>query len=288
MKRPVNWLRRLSVAPARASRTLAVSTGVSLIRFGACVFLISTTLSGLALPWFGMSWWVVFRRCVSIASLISLWLCIKQFEGRSFQSYGFSACGAGKRHLLFGLFIGVVALALLVGIGLACGAYTIDITPDRAKLWRTVLGFIPAAVLVSVLEELVFRGFILQHLLTAYSKTFAVLASGSLYAIVHLKTVTLTMATYMELVGLCLLGGVLALSYLRTGQLHLAVGLHAALAYGARVNKLLIGFPYPSMSWLVGTSRLVNGLIGWVILLAVGAIVLWWARSSHGGAHEDA
>ena len=93
--------------------------------------------------------------------------------------------------------------------------------------------------------------------------------------------------TGLELIGLFLLGTVLALSSLRTKQLYLAVGLHASLAYGAGINKLLFTFPDPSRAWLTGTSRLVNGLVGWVVLLAVGGLIVWWRRSSRqGGMHN--
>ena len=57
------------------------------------------------------------------------------------------------------------------------------------------------------------------------------------------------------------------------------MGLHAVLAYGARVNKLVIEFHDLSQSWLSGTSRLVNGLVGWIALGSIGALIWWWTRS---------
>mgnify|MGYP001607334867 CR=1 FL=1 len=45
----------------------------SVLRFGGFVFLISGILSLVALPWVTLPWWKVFRRCVSVASVISLW-----------------------------------------------------------------------------------------------------------------------------------------------------------------------------------------------------------------------
>ena len=90
----------------------------------------------------------------------------------------------------------------------------------------------------------------------------------------------------LQLGGLFLLGEVLSLSYLRTGQLYLPMGLHAVLAYGVRVNKLLIEFTDLSLSWLVGTSRLVNGLASWVMLLGIGGIVFWRGRFSNEGGRD--
>jgi len=108
------------------------------------------------------------------------------------------------------------------------------------------------------------------------STPLAVTVSSTLYAVVHLKTPEWTFLTALELGGLFLLGCLLAFCYLRTQQLYLAIGLHASLAYGARLNKLLIEFSDPSMAWLVGTSRLINGVASWIALLVIGAAIAWW------------
>lgn len=262
---------------------------LAIARFGLYTLSFSLIASLAFTPWLdtlNLSWWKVFRRCVSLAAAASLWLCLRQ-EGRSLASYGFSTwSGAGKRELVTGLLVGIACLAGLFGIGLLFGFYQVDITQDRAKLWRTVIGFIPAAALVAMLEEAIFRGFLLQQLL-AGSKTVAIFVSSALYSVVHLRTPLAELSTWMELGGLFLLGVVLSLSYLKTNRLLFAVGLHGALAYGARVNKLFIGHPYPELSWLIGTGRLVNGLIGWVALLGLGGWIGWRSRriDKGGGRH---
>ncbi len=220
---------------------------------------------------------------MSIASALSLWLFVRKIEQRSFQSYGLLSVRAGKRHYRMGFLFGVLALGLIIAFGFVIGTYQIEIEANRLKFWGTLIGLLPAMCLVSVLEELVFRGFILQHLST-YSRTLAVFVSSALYAVVHVRAAMITPALYRELVGLFLLGGLLSLTYLMTNQLSLAIGLHAILAYGARVNKLLFTIPLSPREWLVGTSRMVNGVATWVVLLIIGGMIAWWVRSSHGGA----
>ena len=268
-----------SSRPARS----CLSAWLSVLRFGLCVLLISVVLSLLALPWLHLSWWKVLRRCVSIGAALSLWLCATKFEHRPLTSYGLSGwAGAGKGQVVFGLILGCGALGLLLAVGLASGSCTLELTPDRWKLYRVMLGFLPAAPLVGLLEELTFRGFLLQHLRSC-SRSLAIIVSSGLYAVVHLKTLAWTDATSRELIGLFLLGVVLAVSALRTGTLYMAIGLHAVLAYGARVNKVLMGFTESSSAWLVGTSRLVNGVTSWVVLLAIGAVVVWWTQPQRRG-----
>ena len=254
--------------------------------FVLLVFLIAAGLSLLAQPWVDLSLWQIFRRCVSVAAGLSLWLIIRRLQNRSFGSYGLPGFREGRRDLYFGLALGVGTLLALLAFGLLTGACRIGVTPDRVRLWQTLLSFLPAALLVGVLEELVFRGLILQQLL-GYSKPLAVLLSSASYSAVHLKTTTTGLAVWLELGGLFLLGAVLAFSYLRTGRLYLAVGLHATLAYGARVNKLLVAFPHPSLSWLIGTSRLVNGVFSWVVLLGIGSVIwLSTRRGRQGGVRH--
>ena len=272
---------RATVKPR--SRSLAAVTSV--LAFGLSIVLLSLLMSLAVLPWLDLSWWKIFRRCVSIAAVLSLWIFIRKMQRRSFSSYGLIAPREGKRDLIFGVLLGAGALGVMLVVGLASGACRINVIPDSARLWRTVVTFVPAAFLVGVLEELVFRGFILQQLLS-YSPRLGLIGSSGLYAAVHLKNLAATPAMWLELGGLFLLGILLAYTYLSTRNLWLAIGLHAALAYGARINKLVLAFPDP-FSWLTGTSRLVNGLAGWIALLGIGGVVWWWTgRSQRGGAQH--
>ena len=241
--------------------------------FVATIFAVSLVFSLLAKPWIHhFSWWKVFRRCVSISSLVALWVFMRYLHRQPIRSLGLGTWRTGKWPLLQGVTTGFGGALLLASIYLVSGACQIVVSLDSAKLWGTVIGFLPGAMLVATLEELIFRGYILRQLL-AYSVPLAIASSSTAYALVHMPTVFEWPGTGLELVGLAILGGVLALSALRTGQLYLAIGLHAALSYCARVNKLLLGFPYPNLQWLVGTNRLVNGVIAWFILLIIGLFI---------------
>ena len=106
----------------------------SLVGYGLCVFLLSALFSFIATPWVDLPFWKVFRRCVSIAAALSLWLFIRKVERRSFRSYGFAAPEAGKREFWFGLLLGLSVLGLLFGLQLALGACRVNVTPDLPKL----------------------------------------------------------------------------------------------------------------------------------------------------------
>jgi putative exosortase-associated protein (TIGR04073 family) len=266
------------VAPATASLATPSRTAGwrAVFAFGASILLIGSLLTLVALPWVDLPAWKIFRRCASIAAVLSLWLAVTRGERRSLASYGLADWGAGKRQLLAGLVLGAAGFSAMLAAGFASGTWALKALPDT-RLPLIAATFIPAAVLIGVLEEYVFRGYILRQLWPS-SPAAAVLVSSAAYALVHIKSPTWTLLSALELAGLFLFGLVLAYACLRTGQLYLAIGLHAALAYGVRLNKLWIEFPDASLAWLVGTSRVINGVISWAGLLVMAAVIAWWTR----------
>ena len=254
------------------SKSRRLSNVKYLLWFALSIVVVSLLLSWIVRFWIHLSLWKTFRRCVSIAAALMLWTFIRVVHGRSLRSFGLGAWREGKRQLLQGILLGCGAVLVIGGLYLVVGVCRISIHENHWHVGQTLIGFIPAVILIAVLEELVFRGYVLQQLL-ASSRRLAVFGSSLSYALVHLRPSMIWPGTALELIGLWILGVVLAASYLRTKQLYLAVGLHAALAYFARVNKLLVEFTNPSLQWLVGSNRLVNGVIAWLVLLGIGWVI---------------
>jgi len=221
-----------------------------------------------------LSWWMLFRRCVSIVAASALVVLARRDPQHcSPRALGLGEFRKGRGPAVFGVAVAFGIVLLILGGYLASGVCRISIHPDTARVVRVVLTFLPIAVLVSVLEELVFRGFVLQQLLSC-SRVAALVLSSLAYALVHMRTRWLWPDTALEIGGLFLLGVVLSLSYFRTQQLYLAIGLHAGFAYWGRATKLLIEFTVPSLQWLTGTGRLINGLVAWLALVMLG-LAIW-------------
>ena len=83
-------------------------------------------------------------------------------------------------------------------------------------------------------------------------------------------------AALPQLVGLALLGWLLAAARLRSGALWLPIGIHAAWVATFRVGRLFFDVR-PTPAWLVGTGwpPLVGGAAGWI---AVGVAAALLAR----------
>lgn len=251
--------------------------------FAAGVAAISLAAAWVVGFWIELPWWKIFRRCASIAAALMLWLMMRYVHRRALRSLGLGPWPAGARAVAVGMGLGCAVVGLIAASYGFSQVIRVSIHPDTVKTLRTLVGFIPVAGLVAVLEELVFRGYVLQQL-SVCSKWIGMIGSSAAYALVHLKPGQAWLAASFELTGLFILGWLLARCTVHTNQLYLAIGLHASLAYWARVNKLVVAFTDAAPMWLVGTSRLVNGVVAWAALVALAWMInRWWLR---GGEQE--
>lgn len=270
---------RCEAPPAGGAKQGCRANLTRLVWFTVTIAILSAVAGSLLALWIPLPWWKIFRRCVSLSALFTLWFFMRHLDRQPFRTLGLGAWAEGRRQVVRGVLIGL-SVAVLVGtLYLGLGWWRVSLYPDSRRFWSTLLASVPAMGLVAVLEELIFRGYVLRQLL-ACSRTLALAGTSAAYALVHLRTAPVWPSSGLELVGLFILGWVLALSVLRTKQLYLAIGLHASLAYWARVNKFLVEFTTPSLQWLVGTSRLVNGVAVWCVLAGVGWVMTRRTRIS--------
>jgi membrane protease YdiL (CAAX protease family) len=155
------------------------------------------------------------------------------------------------------------------------------------------------AVLVSFLEELLFRGVVFSALRQIYHWSIALLASSGLYSIVHFfqkptHTEDVTWTSGLEFlpmmlrgfvdstlvvpgfVVLLLAGAVLAAVYQRRGTLFFSIGVHAGWifwlkSYGALTRR---GPAYNESLW--GSGKITDGWMAALVLLLTLVVVVWW------------
>lgn len=137
------------------------------------------------------------------------------------------------RLLLGGIALGaglLVTASLLVAA--LVGLTGSDAVPEQLILdealsggARTILAVVAAVLLAPVAEELLFRGLLHRALRRRRGVLAATLLSSALFAVVHLDV---GLSQPLALVGLLLVGIVLALAYERTGRLLVPIVAHAA------------------------------------------------------------
>ena len=205
---------------------------------------------------------------------------------------------AWARELARGLAIGLAGLAVGIAVAALFGGLVPALRFSPAKTLRKALLGAGAAVAIAVGEEALFRGIVLRRIRRDAGDVLAVAATALVYAAVHVirarsfaapvhawsgvqQTSVLfaplaSGAALPQVVGLSLLGVLLAVARLRSGALWLPIGIHAAFVAAFRVGRLFFEIR-PTPGWLVGTGwpPLVGGVAGWI---AVGVAALLLAR----------
>ncbi len=220
--------------------------------------------------------------------LFSHWL------GHSLQDYGLTTAPQFWLSLLAGLVIGVAGIGLLVGVEVALEWASWQPLPQSPEATNpaaspptdtlsAVLGVVLPILLlalgVSVTEELVFRGFLLNQLQQVYGAWVAAAIASVVFAILHTVWDAWSRVA-PQLPGLWVMGMVLVLArWLDGGSLGLACGLHAGwvwaiasldslqwLGYTGRVSPWLTGWGNSPLAGVMGIGFLLVTTVGLVFL----------------------
>ncbi len=216
-----------------------------------------------------------------------------QWLGQSLGEYGLTTERSFWVSLLAGLVIGVGGIGLLVGVEVALGWATwrplpesADLTPQSepsphpmSSVLGVVLPILLLALWVSVTEELVFRGFLLNQLLGVYGAWGAAAIASLVFAVLHTVWDAWSRVA-PQLPGLWVMGMVLVLArWLDSGSLGLACGLHAGwvwaiasldslqgLGYTGRVSPWVTGWGNSPLAGVMGISFLLVTTVGLLLL----------------------
>jgi membrane protease YdiL (CAAX protease family) len=229
-------------------------------------------------------------------AMIGIWPLLRSLGARSCKEVGLVKPAGQWGRLITGAAMGFGSLACLAAIALAAHARALNDSLTGAGLAAGVLGAALTAAVVSVLEELLFRGAIFGALRRAWDWRIAALVSSMIYAIVHfmqnadlsgpvgwdsglrlLPRMLQGFADWGAVVpgffNLTLVGIMLAVAYQRTGNLYFSIGLHAGWIFWLKSYNLFTN-PVPGASLsLFGTNKLIDGWLA-LALLATALIVL--------------
>lgn len=196
------------------------------------------------------------------------------------QEIPFSAYGlTGKFSVLLSLGIGLLVGGGGVGLLFALEERLGWVTWQPGG-WLRLIPAIPIplllGLLVSLIEELVFRGFLLNQLQLNFSPWLAATGSSLIFAFLHL--VWEGKAATPQLPGLWLMGMVLVLArWVDNGSLGLAIGLHAGWIAGMASldSAQILSYTGRNPKWMTGLAeKPLAGGMGLLLLLAT-AVTIW-------------
>jgi membrane protease YdiL (CAAX protease family) len=234
-----------------------------------------------------------FHRALLIATLILLWPLLRALGIGSWRGLALEKNPRAGADLTIGFAIAAIPL-------LCCGAMIIALhiySLRHGFLWRKMPTVLVAASIVPVLEELLFRGFILGVLLRSFSRLGALLLTSGLFSIVHfLKAPDQTTANDVVrwfsgfdsiahsfgqfgdpmllaagFLTLFAIGCILADARLQTSSLWLPIGLHAGWIFANGIfskaaHRETLALPWLGKDLLVGIAPLILALASWVLM----------------------
>ena len=233
-------------------------------------------------------------------ALAGLWPLLGANGMRSWRQLGLVGLGPRRGELAGGFFLGWGALLAAFVPAILC----------RARLpmfdFHNAGGYVTSSVLtamvVSVVEEVLFRGALFGLLRQSMDWRLAALGSGVVYALAHfLRKAELAGAVtwfsglqllppmaralvdahtlFPAVLNLTVIGVALAILYERTGALYASMGLHASLIFWLRFFQFLTAPAPAARGWLWGRT---DPLSGWLALPILAAMACLAARARWG------
>jgi membrane protease YdiL (CAAX protease family) len=232
-----------------------------------------------------------FHRALLLGALLFLWPLLRSLSVRDRASLGLEPNPRWPRDVLFGFLLSTLPV-LVCEIGLIkAGVYSLRTAPD----WAAVARVIPTAIVVPILEELLFRGLFLGILLRGLRPWPANLLSAAVFSIIHfLKAPDDTSAVVQWYSGFVSLGHafdqfrdpmlvlagfstifvigiILADARIRTRSLWMPIGLHAgwilsSMTFAKIARREMIALPWIGKTLLVGLVPLGVCLVSWVLV----------------------
>ena len=158
------------------------------------------------------------------AAAIANVICMRIYEQRSLAETGLQWNAASMRHLGFGLLGGAGVAGLIVLIPALFGLASWTEAAEKPSGWGTIAYFVVLLLFGVVAEELMFRGYGFQIMVRRFGKWATILPMGVLFAAAHADNMNVSR---LGLFNTFLWGVALGWCVLRSGDLWLAIGIHA-------------------------------------------------------------
>ncbi len=208
-----------------------------------------------------------------IAPLIIWFLANK--KGLSLGAYGLNWSLDSLTSLSKGFLLGISGLLAVFLLEFALKLMEFK-WEKLTKFWSVGIPVLFLGLFISVVEELIFRGFFLTELNQNINIWISAVISSVIFAILHL--IWEQKQTLPQIPGLFFMGIVLVIARLfNDGNLSLAIGLHSSWIFGLTcLDSLgLIVYKDNAPDWFIGINKQpLAGVSGLICLLITGLIVV--------------
>jgi hypothetical protein len=228
-------------------------------------------------------------RAVLGAALLGLRPLLRSWDMLHCRDLGLKAGNRPVTRVAFGFLLGFGSLACVALLAISLGGRSFNPAHSGSEVVAHVLSAALTAVIVAILEEILFRGTLFGILRKVQSWPVALVLSSVVYALAHFLKKADSPVHIDWLSGLTLLpkmfqggpqfipavltlfvaGAILALAYQRTGTLFFSMGLHAGWIFWLKFYGFLTLETTGANPFIWGTDTLVDG---WLALPVLGCV----------------
>jgi uncharacterized protein len=251
----------------------------------------------------------IFNRTFMISGIVSFFACRRLLKIGNLSDLGLVSLRQGGGDLLRGWTLAGASMAALL---LAMAVAQVFEPYFRLSFSQSIsrcLNALLSGIFAGSLEEIFFRGILFKGLLQDGRVVRASLLSSLFYSALHFVrpgeayflegfdplagfrhlfytfTPFLTPLTILPgFFGLFLLGTVLSYAFLRTGNLYLAIGLHAGWIFSLKSVRVFGDYTREDLGWFFGSAdpKIVSGAASWLGIVIVFLLVHQLTRNRCG------
>jgi membrane protease YdiL (CAAX protease family) len=246
----------------------------------------------------------IFNRTFMISGILLFFLCRRLLGIGKPADLGLTRFKAGSRDLASGWLLAAASMAALGAVMALFNVFTPFFRLSLAESISRCLSAFSAGVFAGSLEEIFFRGILFKGLY-AQGPLRAYLGANLFYSALHFvkpgeayfmevfdpwagfRHLAFTFTPFLDpltllpgFFGLFLIGVVLSFAFTRTGNLYLAIGLHAGWIFALKVLRVFGDFRREDLDWMFGASepKIVSGVFTWIGIILVALAVYWITR----------
>lgn len=250
----------------------------------------------------------VMRRVLMLAALIVFVVLRKSLKICPLMALGMTLRSGCFRKFFFGFLMAIISLLIYYFLALLFGAWIVHIDYHVAGIVISKIAkYILVGCLIGLIEEVFFRGFVLQSFMEDMSVATAVCATSAIYSVLHFFQAEVpvtrgfqpfvgctTMSQFLKplfsqiienlpsIIGLFLVGVVLSYAFLLSKSLYLSIGLHSGWVFMIKVDRLFLVRVRDKYEWVFGNSnQLVTGFVIWGSLICILFIIEKVYRNTH-------
>lgn len=216
---------------------------------------------------------------LSLYLLSPIVLCWKiRVEDLSFASLGLSLQPNTLLSILLGLLFSLLSLIVIFVVESIFNLISWQWSHSK-QLLALFVPILALSLLISIIEESIFRGYIFSTLLTDYHGWIAAAISSLIFSLLHL--VWDRKETWLQIPGLWLMGMILVgARIINNGSLGLAIGLHAGWIWGLTcIDSAQLLTYRQKNSWLTGFNQQPLAGIAGISCLILTGFMLWLTSS---------